>query len=72
MSRRPLRIVRYLRWPAAALVALFIVFWGARCVDVASGLFLDPLWNAPLEDVPEFTPPRRGGALHIQEMGNEE
>lgn len=68
MKRRSLRP---LRWSAAALAALFIVFWGARCVDVASGWFLDPLWNAPLEEVPEFTPPRRGGALHGREMAEE-
>jgi len=45
------------RWLGALLGAILIVLVGGACVNVATGFFLDPMWNAPYDDDPLAPPP---------------
>ena len=37
------------RWIGALVGALAILYFGGACVEFASGFFLDPMWDAPIE-----------------------
>ena len=38
------------RWVGALVGAILVLYIGGTCVEVTTGVFLDPMWNAPLEE----------------------
>ncbi len=39
-----------MRWAGAFIGALLILFVGGACVEYVTSIFLDPMWEAPLEE----------------------
>ncbi len=39
-----------MRWAGAFIGALLILFVGGACVKAITGVFLDPMWEAPLDE----------------------
>ena len=37
------------RWIVAFLGALLLLFAGGACVEYVTGIFLDPMWEAPID-----------------------
>ena len=39
-----------LRWLGALVGAILILYLGGACVELVTGDFLDPMWDAPIEE----------------------
>ena len=39
-----------LRWIGALLGAIAVLYIGGACVEMTTGVFLDPMWDAPIEE----------------------
>ena len=42
-----------LRFVVAPIVAIVVLYYGVACVSWATSWFLDPMWNAPVEEDPQ-------------------